>query len=156
MQETTRIDDLLARLAEIPARVAVAVSGWSEAQLRAPSADGDWSAADMFAHMRASDEILAPRASMILVRQRPPLAAYDERRWAEVAGYAQADFADSLQAYTLRRAELVRMLRGIAPADWQRTGVHEARGPLSLLEVISTLVDHEEEHCAQLEAVRVG
>jgi hypothetical protein len=92
---------------------------------------------------------------MILVRDQPPLAAYDDRRWAEVAGYAQADFQTSLQAFTLRRAELVSILRSIAPEEWQRIGVHEAHGPVSLLDVITTLVEHEE-HCTQLKAAQAG
>lgn len=149
--ETAQIDDLLVRLAGIPARVAAAVAGWGEARWRAPSDEGGWSAAEVFAHMRASDDILAARAPMLLTRDQAPLAAYDERRWVEVAGYAQADFQTSLQAYTLRRAELVRVLRRAEPADWQRVGMHEVRGPLSLLEVVTHLLAHEEEHCAQLE-----
>lgn len=156
MRETTRIDDLLVRLAGIPAQVASTVAGWSESRLHTPSVTGGWSAAEIFAHMRASDDIMAPRVYMILVRDRPPLAAYDERHWAEVAGYAQADFQPSLQAFTLRRAELVSTLRRIAPEEWRRVGVHEARGPVSLLDVITTLVEHEEEHCAQLEAAQAG
>lgn len=156
MRESTRIDDLLVRLAGIPAQVASAVAGWSESRLHTPSVTGGWSAAEIFAHMRASDDIMAPRVYMILVRDRPSLAAYDERHWAEVAGYAQADFQPSLQAFTLRRAELVSTLRRIAPEEWRRVGVHEARGPVSLLDVITTLVEHEEEHCAQLEAAQAG
>ncbi len=156
MRETTRIDDLLVRLAGIPARVASAVTGLSESLLHTPSVAGGWSTAEIFAHMRASDDIMAPRVSMILVRDQPPLAAYDERRWAEVAGYTQAGFQTSLQAFTLRRAELVSMLHSIASEEWRRVGEHEARGPVSLLDVITTLVEHEEEHCAQLEAAQAG
>lgn len=154
METAAQIDDLLARLAGIPGRVASAVAGWSESQLRAPSASGEWSAAAIFAHMRAADDIVAPRAFMILTRDQAPLAAYDERRWAEVVGYAQADFQTSLQAFTLRRAELVGVLRRAVSEDWQRTGIHEVRGSLSLLEVVAGLVEHEEEHCAQLAALR--
>lgn len=154
MRETMWFDELLVRLAGIPARVASTVASWSESRLHTPTVTGGWSTAEIFAHMRASDDIMAPRVSMILVRDRPPLAAYDDRRWAEVAGYAQADFQTSLQAFTLRRAELVSMLRSIAPEEWRRIGVHEVRGPVSLLDVITTLVEHEEEHCAQLEAMQ--
>jgi hypothetical protein len=156
MRETTRIDDLLVRLAGIPARVASAVAGWSESRLHAPSVAGGWSAAEIFAHMRASDDIMAPRVFMILVRDQPPLAAYDDRRWTEVAGYAQADFQTSLQVFALRRVELVSMLRRIASEAWRRVGMHEARGPVSLLDIITTLVEHEEEHCAQLETAQAG
>lgn len=156
MGETTRIDDLLVRLAGIPARVASAVAGRSETLLHRLSATDGWSAAEIFAHMRASDDIMTPRVFMILVRDQPPLAAFDERRWAEVAGYTLADFQTSLQAFTLRRAELVSMLHRIGAEEWRRVGVHEARGPISLLDVITTLVEHEEEHCAQLESAQAG
>jgi hypothetical protein len=156
MGETTRLDDLLVRLAGIPARVASAVVGRSETLLHRPSATDGWSAAEIFAHMRASDDILTPRVFMILVRDQPPLAAYDDRHWAEVAGYTQADFQTSLQAFTLRRVELVSMLQRIASEEWRRVGVHEARGPISLLDVVTHLVEHEEEHCAQLESAQAG
>lgn len=146
-------DDLIAQLAATPGRVAAAVTGWSDAQLRAPSAEGDWSVAEIFAHMRASDDIWIPRIFMVLVRDQPSLAGYDERRWAEVAGYAQADFELSLRTFTLRRAELVSALSRTTPEDWLRTGTHEARGLLSLRDVVVGLVDHEAEHCAQLEAM---
>jgi hypothetical protein len=43
------------------------------------------------------------------------------------------------------------MLGRIASEDWRRIGLHEVCGPVSLLNVITTLVEHEEEHCAQLE-----
>jgi uncharacterized damage-inducible protein DinB len=155
MMETAQSsDDLLTRLAGNPGRVASAVAGWSEERVRSSSVDGGWSAAQIFAHMRAADDIWTPRIFMVLVRDQPLLAGYDERRWEEIAGYAQADFQLSLRAFSLRRAELVRALRRAPPEDWLRTGTHETRGPLSLREVVSGLLEHEEEHCAQLEALR--
>lgn len=148
------LEDLLNRLSATPLRVAQAVAGWSEDQLQAaPTSDG-WSAAEILAHVRASDDILAYRAYAILTRDNPPLPSYDERRWAEVAGYALLQFHESLHAFSLRRAELVLMLRRAAPGEWQRTGTHEARGSLVLFDIMGTLVGHEEEHCAQLEAIQ--
>jgi hypothetical protein len=144
---------LLNRLSRIPERIAQAVTGWSEADLHTPSATDEWSAAAILAHLRASDDILTPRIYAMLVRDNPPLAAYDDRRWAEVARYEQADFQTSLNLFTFRRAELVTMLRRITPADWQRTGHHETQGPISILQVVTHLVEHEEEHCTQLEAI---
>jgi hypothetical protein len=144
--------DLIARLSAIPARIAQTVSGWSGAQLRATPADSAWSAAEILAHLRATDDILAFRAFMILARDSPPMPSFDERRWAEVAGYAQADFHASLEAFRLRRAELTAMLSRAAIDDWERTGTHEERGAITLLDVIESVVEHEEEHCEQLEA----
>ena len=95
---------------------------------------------------------MAYRIYVILVRDNPALSAYDERRWAEIAGYALADFESSLKTYTLRRTELVKMLSRVALDDWKRFGVHEVKGTISLLDVATSLVEHEEEHCLQLEA----
>ena len=56
-----------------------------------------------------------------------------------------------MNTYGARRAEFVAMLRRVEPADWERSGVHEEQGPVTLRSLIAFLVAHEEEHCAQLE-----
>ena len=73
------------------------------------------------------------------------------RRWGEVMGYADADFQELLATFTFRRAELVRVLRRLTPGDWQRVGLHEARGPITLRDTLHHIVEHEAEHCLQLE-----
>ncbi len=117
-------------------------------------------------------------AYAILTRDNPPLADYNERRWAEVAGYAREPFHELLRVYTLHRAELVNMLRQARARerptgarvrkpsfrkrpppqarleDWQRVGAHELRGTITLLGEMTYLVEHKEEHCAQLEAMQ--
>jgi hypothetical protein len=148
-----RIASVLERLFGIPERIAAVVGGWDATQLRRPGPEDGWSAAEILAHIRASDDILAPRIYAILTRDNPPLPAYDERRWAEIAGYANARFAPSLTTFRLRRQELVSTLGRIAPADWGRIGTHEEHGPITLQAVAEHLVAHEEEHCAQLRAL---
>lgn len=151
-EKVSEPDQIVARLAALPGRISRAVAGWSNERLRAVPAAGEWSVADVLAHVRAADDIQSPRLLMILARDNPPLPAFDERRWAEVAGYADLDFAASLAAFTLRRAELVAALRRAAAEDWRRTGASEARGTVTLLDAARIVVEHEEEHCAQLEA----
>lgn len=146
-------NDLLKRLSDVPLRIARAVARLSEADKHKAGSDREWSAAEILAHLRASDAIVAHRLYAILTRDNPILPAYDERRWAEIAGYAQADFELSLKTFAMRRAELVTMLGKATIDDWQRLGTHEVRGVVSLLEVATSLVEHEEEHCAQLEAL---
>jgi hypothetical protein len=147
-------DDMLVnRLMQVQERIAAVVEDRPEAALRQAATPEGWTAADILAHLRASDDIIAYRAYTILVRDNPPLPAYDERRWAAVAYYDDIAVAASLLAFTVKRAELVRMLRRLAPADWERQGTHEISGPRTLRAVITVLVEHEEEHCAQLEGL---
>jgi SAM-dependent methyltransferase len=145
--------NLLDRLAAVPERVARTVSGWGEAELHAAPSPGEWSAADILAHLRVVDDIWAPRWYAILVRDNPPLPGFDHLRWGEVAGYAHADFEASLRAFALRRAELVNTLKRLGPNEWTRVGTHEEAGPIVLFEALAGRVQHEEEHCQQLETL---
>ena len=150
---TDEISGLLARLADTPSRIATAVVGRDSDELtRAPS-DDEWSPLAVLAHIRSSEDFLSARLITMLVREEPKLLAFDERRWCEVMGYAEVEFHALLAGFTMKRAELIRTLRRVPARDWQRAGVHESRGRMTMLETLHTLVDHEAEHCLQLETM---
>ena len=149
------VEDLINRLATIPILITRITDAVSEEDIHTPPKQGQWSIAEIFAHLRASDDMLMPRVYAILVRDQSPLPAYDERYWAEVAGYAEADFHPSLMLFTLRRAELVDVLRQLTYDYWQRIGLHEERGPISLLEMVRGWVEHEEEHYEQMANITI-
>lgn len=141
------------RLAAVPLRIARATTGRTLAQLSTPPAPTTWSAADILAHLRAADDIVTPRFIAMLVRERPFFSAFDERVWGTIVGYAHTDFATSLHAYTLRRTELVLAFRRLTPEDWQRQAMHELTGVFTLFSGVYGFVEHEEEHCCQLETI---
>jgi DinB family protein len=147
---------LIARVLRGPGQVSRVFSMLTDEQLRAPLAPGEWSPAEALAHLRAADDIQSIRAYMILARDEPPLPAFDERVWSEVAGYLTLHPRASLDLYFRRRIELAHMLRGVARADFERAGVHEALGRLTLQGLLENLASHEEEHVAQLEVVGAG
>jgi hypothetical protein len=149
----TSQEDLLSRLLAVPSRIENIIDGLSQKEMRT-SLGKDWSIAEIMAHIRASDEILASHVYMILARDNPPIADFDERRWAEVAGYAQGECHVTLRVFALRREELVRTLKTTSAEDWQRKGTHEKRGLITILGETVYLVDHEEEHCAEMEKIR--
>lgn len=114
-------------------------------------AGDEWSAAEILAHVRASEDILLPRVYQILVRDNPPLPAFDERRWAEIAGYAAMPVDAHFARIVIRRYELIQLLRSLTPEAWQRTGVHEERGAVTLEQIVAHIVGHAEEHQHQME-----
>jgi hypothetical protein len=147
---------LIARVLRGPGQVSRIFSMLTDEQLRAPLAPGEWSPADVLAHLRAADDIQSIRAYMILTREEPPLPAFDERAWAEVAGYLTLHSRASLDIYFRRRVELAHMLRGTSPASFNRAGMHETLGRLTLQALLENLASHEEEHVAQLETTGAG
>jgi DinB family protein len=153
MSDPSSSAQVVEALTEVPDRLVALLGGLDEASLRArPTPDG-WSALEVLAHLRASEAIVAPRLYQIVVRDEPALVAFDERRWAEVAGYADLPASLLLQGYAARRAELVAMLRRLAPGDWERAGLHEIAGRVTLLDIARSMAEHEAEHIAQLQAM---
>jgi hypothetical protein len=143
--------EIIEALAETP--------GWLRAGLvslpedvawEAPAAD-EWSPAQVIAHLRASDAILAARVFQLLTRANTPLAGFDERAWAEVAARAHLPLATQLTAFEAQRAELVSVLRTLTAAEWEIPGQHETRGTLTLRVIATDLAEHEREHRPQLE-----
>ena len=149
------ITNIVDRLAAIPVLLAETTELLSETDIHTPPTQGEWSIAEVFAHVRASDDLLTPRAYAILVRDQPPLIAYNDRFWAEAVGYAQADFHPSLTLFMLRRAELIDVLRQLTSEQWQRVGIHEERGRMTLFEMVKGWVEHEEEHYQQITIIGI-
>jgi len=155
MISAEQANDLLARLSNIPMTIAYIVMDWLDSDFER-TVDYDpngvsWSGAEILAHLRASEDILSHRVIAMLTRDHPLLPAYDERRWADIVGYRKIDFRASLTLFTLLRAELVATLHAIPLHDWMRSGTHDELGTLTVYDVVRKLVEHEEEHCAQLE-----
>src|SRR5438067_2490663 len=125
MAQNQQIEQVLSRLVSAPARFAAAISRLEDADSVTSAQAGEWSPVEVLAHVRASHDIIEPRIYHILVRDNPVLLAYDDARWAEVAHYASLPVIESLEAMRLRRDELVRTLRSLSEADWERVGTHE-------------------------------
>jgi hypothetical protein len=142
---------VLERLAASPAKFTALLGRLEAADAVASAPQGELSPAEALARVRAVNDILEPRILYVLVRDNPPLIGYEEARWEDLMRYRTLQLSDSLQTLRLRRAELVRALRALGPDQWDRTGVHEVRGPMTVLEIAEQIADIEEEHLARIE-----
>jgi DinB superfamily len=147
---------ILGTLADTPRWLRAGLSQLTEAEALRPPRPGEWCLADIVAHLRASDAILAPRVYHVLVRDQPPLIGFDERAWALIAATAQTPLMSQLDAFAGLRAELLGVLRALDASAWSRYGIHETRGRLTLRETATDLATHELEHRTQWDAVLVA
>jgi hypothetical protein len=144
--------EIIATLSSTPGWLRAEFSGLPDEVARHAPKAGEWSPAQVVAHLRASDAIVAPRVFQLLTRANAPLTGFDERAWAETAARAELPLATQLTAFEAQRAELVGVLRTLTDAEWEIVGQHETRGALSLREIATDLAEHEREHRSQLEA----
>jgi hypothetical protein len=122
---------------------------------RRPSGEsgGDWSAGEVFTHIRASDAIAAPRIIQVVLRPDVPMMAFDEREWARHILLAEIPLEDQITAFRVGRLELVAMLHSLRDDQWAMSGVHEEFGARSIAQMVQAIVDHEAEHRRQLAAL---
>lgn len=114
---------------------------------------GAWSLADIIRHVRASDAIVATRVWHVLVRDDGPLTAFDDAAWRQLYEAAAISLADQISELALRRAELVAVLRTLDDGQWSRAGEHEIHGRVSIEQLCASIVEHEFEHRAQIDAL---
>ena len=75
----------------------------------------------------------------------------DERKYGDLLARAGVSAADQVQAFVLRRRELVGFLQGLSSHEWT-TPVRTDFGEVSLLRVARDMASHEQEHLGQLVA----
>ena len=126
---------------------------------QSPRAD-EWSAHELVVHLADAEQVYGVRLRMLLTRERPFLAAYDQDAWARRFGRLES-LAEALERWAvLRRANLV-VLESLRDEEWTRPGDHEEGMRLGRVEtpesVAGVLVRHTRQHVDQmLAAVRGG
>lgn len=157
MYDTPRTtEEIVAMLAAGPLRLAELTEGLSPAQLVAPPEAGEWSARDVLGHLRACSDMWGKYIVLILSEERLTFKAVNPTTWIKYTDYLEAAFRPSLQAYTTQRAELLEMLRPLAPEDWSRAATVTGAGKprqRTVYTYAQWLANHERPHFRQIERI---
>jgi uncharacterized damage-inducible protein DinB len=143
---------VVAQLAAIPSKFASALDQLGEGAFHVPPAEGEWSALDVLQHVRASDYILSARIWNALVRADAVYPGIDEVRYVDLLRRAGLSPREVLQAFTVRRRELIGLLRDLSAEEWT-TDIITDFGSGDLRQRCASLLGHEQEHVGQLRAI---
>jgi hypothetical protein len=149
-------EQLLAMLAQGPARIAELAEGLSPAQLLTAPNQGEWSANDVLAHMRSCADMWGGAIMEILAHDRPTLRAVNPRTWIEKTDYLEQEFHASLQAYTTQRGDLLSVLEPLSPEAWARAATVTGAGRAlerTVYFYAQWLARHERPHIKQIERI---
>lgn len=91
------------------------------------------------------------RIRRTLAESNPTLASIDTDALVLERRYAQADAEEVLASFRAARAETIRLIEGLAPAQFDRTAVFEGYGPLTLRSLVHYLCSHDQQHLAGLQ-----
>ena len=148
---TVGVPERLARLEATPSELALLMRGQSDAALSRRPAPDAWSAKEVVCHLRDAEEHLSRWVALILAVDDPVLvAAGTAARWAVDRQYARHHAGGAWDAFGRRRDETLALFRGLAPAQWQRSGHHDRRGRMTVDHLLSLMAWHDDNHLDQL------
>jgi hypothetical protein len=154
--ERLAIDEILSRLEAGPARIASLTQGLTEAQLHTAPSEGEWSANDVLAHLRACSDVWGNIVAALCRDGQVPRNVAHPRQHVKRIGYLDLEFAPSFAAFSAARTELTAGLMSLPPEAWELPG--PPRGwtlvcGRSLIDQASGVVQHEGAHIEQIEEV---
>lgn len=127
--------------------------GRREADLRAP--DG-WSYRLIAAHVRDNEEMTLTYLERILSRRDPPLEAIDAERVLDQPERVTESMERLMTEFAYLRRQTQTLLWDLSARAWERRGIHEYRGPCTVLQLARELNQHDLEHLWQVRRMRAG
>jgi uncharacterized damage-inducible protein DinB len=150
------VDQRMKRLERTADELAEAIKDRSDAVLaRRPDAR-NWAAKEVICHLRDVEEAFGVRFQQFLAMDDPKLFPPEPDRWAEERQYLRNDAAAALGAFRRRREESLDVLRKLSPEQWQRGGVHPARGRMTFGDFVTLMAWHDDNHLDQLKRALEG
>lgn len=147
---------LLGILRETPAKLRAALKGVPKAVATWPPAPGKWSILEILCHMRdmERDAYLA-RYRRILAEDQPRLPDIDGDACALENEYRAQKLTEVLADWKQLRRECLKLLAGVKREQWERAGVHETAGPLTMAELLRRhALGNDEAHLGQIDGIK--
>jgi hypothetical protein len=146
--------DVLASLAETPARIEALVSGWDETAFERSYGPGKWSARQILIHLAQAELVFSTRVRFALAESDYVIQPFDQDPWLAVETTAGARLA--LDAYLAIRRLNLPLWRGLSPAQRARRFTHPAFGEVDVDWQLTLIAGHELNHLPQFEAIQAG
>jgi uncharacterized damage-inducible protein DinB len=136
-------------------RLRQAVAGLSQEELKARPGPGDWSILELVIHLADSDCIAIDRMKRMLTEDEPPLLYADETAYVRQLATHEQSLEDALILFEVGRRQFARVLRALPDEAFERRGIHNRRGVLTVGGTVHDYIKHVDEHLKFLAEKRV-
>jgi uncharacterized damage-inducible protein DinB len=150
------LESLIDRFAAGASVLVYAAGNLTPEQERAHPGPGDWSIAELVAHLVDSDLVGSDRMKRVIAESEPTLLAYDETAWVKRLRSQEMPVEEAVNLFAANRHWMTRVLRGCAEGDFARAGQHSERGRMTLAGLLTTYVNHLDHHLRFLYAKRAN
>ncbi len=111
---------------------------------------GEWNAATIVGHLADAELIYGVRLRTAITQPGGMLPAFDEEQWAQRFGPVDDDPAVALARFRALRDSTIAIVESLSDDEWERVGLHEVFGELSVRGLVDRIIAHDATHLDQL------
>ncbi len=146
------LQEWIAVLEHLPAKLEMLVTPLSEAQLETPYRPEGWTVRQLVHHIADSHHHSYIRFKWALTEDNPVIKPYREKEWSKLFDAKSAPIRISLDHLKVIHAKLVYLLKGLSPDEMQRVFTHpEGNKVTTLAENVGRYAWHGSHHAAHIE-----
>ncbi len=113
-----------------------------------------WSARQILHHLTDSEIVLAYRLRTLLSDREPLMKAFDQNAWAATLAPELEELDLMAAVFEANRKLTVSLLKKIPQPLWDKKGVHEEAGEMTVFGLVVRNTKHSLSHLNQLEKLR--
>jgi uncharacterized damage-inducible protein DinB len=125
----------------------------SKKQMKRRPGSGQWSIAEILAHLADAEVVGSWRMRLILGNTGQPIQAYDQEVWADTFKYGDRDPKESLKVFRVLRESNLALLKRIPDPLWDNHGMHAERGKETISRIVEMFAGHDLNHLRQVEKI---
>jgi uncharacterized damage-inducible protein DinB len=126
-------------------------SGVPDEVLRCKPAPQKWSVIEILAHLAEDELATSWRYRQMLEQSGATLAGFDQDKWAKFGDYSSWNVREALEMFHLLRDANLRLLSRLTPQQWNSSGIHSERGPMTVRDLARHMAAHDINHILQIQ-----
>ena len=155
--KNTGVEDIVEELKESQSQLLKTVGQLSEENAHLVPAPNEWTVAQLLAHIAEIQEFWTAKAVLMTKEDRPEItrnSVENDIREQTVLNKANSSIPELLNQCQNIHEATIETLSRISPRDLQRSGFRGENNPVTVIEVLQSLVRHINEHIEQIERTK--
>ena len=137
-------------LAQTASRLANIVCAHSATVLRTRPFEGKWTPNEIVGHLVDGELVYGYRLRLIVSEDNPAILGTNQDLWVARQRHNDREPSELVDMFRWMRAFNLALWKRVPPADWNRTGQHNERGPESLGVMLRLWAGHDLSHLDQI------
>jgi len=137
---------LIERYVAEAGELAKSIAGLSREDMLAFPVPGTWSIQQIVLHIVDSDLVLSDRMKRVIAEDKPLLIGYGESKFAARLHYDVFDTTLACEVFSGNRRLTAEILKHLPDEAFERVGIHNERGKVTLHDLLANAVNHLQHH----------